>query len=83
MRLRIKEMRSALVDGLTRAGITTDLSYITNQRGMFSYSGLNAEQMQRLRSEFGIYGVDTGRICVAAINLHNLDAVCAAIAAVI
>lgn len=83
MRQRIKEMRSALVDGLKRAGITTDLSYITNQRGMFSYSGLNAEQMQRLRSEFGIYGVDTGRICVAAINLGNLDAICAAVAAVI
>ena len=83
MRLRIKEMRTALVDGLKRAGIPGDLSYITSQVGMFSYSGLNAEQMQRLRSEFGIYGVDTGRICVAAVNRHNLDAVCAAIAAVI
>jgi aromatic-amino-acid transaminase len=83
MRVRIKEMRSALVDGLKRAGITADLSYITTQRGMFSYSGLNAEQMQRLRTEFGIYGVDTGRICVAAINHHNLDAICKAIAAVI
>jgi aromatic-amino-acid transaminase len=83
MRVRIKDMRTALVDGLKRAGITTDLSYITTQRGMFSYSGLNAEQMQRLRTEFGIYGVDTGRICVAAINHHNLDAICRAIAAVI
>ena len=83
MRTRIKAMRSALVDGLKRAAVTTDLSYITAQCGMFSYSGLNAEQMQRLRTEFGIYGVDTGRICVAAINLHNVDAVCQAIAAVI
>ena len=83
MRLRIKEMRTALVDGLKRAGIPGDLSYITSQVGMFSYSGLNAEQMQRLRAEFGIYGVDTGRICVAAVNRHNLDAVCTAIAAVI
>jgi aromatic-amino-acid transaminase len=82
MRVRIKEMRAALVDGLKRAGITADLSYITTQRGMFSYSGLNAEQMQRLRTEFGIYGVDTGRICVAAINHHNLDAICRAIALV-
>ena len=49
---------------------------------MFSYSGLSAEQMQRLRSEFGIYGVDTGRICVAAVNHHNLDAICDAIAKV-
>jgi aromatic-amino-acid transaminase len=83
MRVRIKEMRAALVDGLKRAGIAADLSYITTQRGMFSYSGLNAEQMQRLRTEFGIYGVDTGRICVAAINHQNLDAICKAIAAVI
>ena len=82
MRVRIKEMRGALVDGLRRAGVSSDLSYITTQRGMFSYSGLTAAQMQRLRSEFGIYGVDTGRICVAAVNLHNLDAICDAIAKV-
>jgi aromatic-amino-acid transaminase len=49
---------------------------------MFSYSGLTKEQMQRLRSEFGIYGVDSGRICVAALNHKNLDAVVAAIAKV-
>ncbi len=83
MRVRIKEMRSALADGLRAAGVTSDVSYITTQRGMFSYSGLSAEQMQRLRSEFGIYGVDSGRICVAALNHQNLPAVCAAIAAVI
>jgi aromatic-amino-acid transaminase len=50
---------------------------------MFSYSGLSADQMQRLRSEFGVYGVDSGRICVAALNHHNLAAVCSGIAAVI
>ena len=82
MRVRIKEMRGALVDGLRRAGVTSDLTYITTQRGMFSYSGLTSAQMQRLRSEFGIYGVDTGRICVAAVNHHNLDAICEAIAKV-
>jgi aromatic-amino-acid transaminase len=59
-----------------------DLGYITTQKGMFSYSGLNAAQMQRLRSEFGIYGVDSGRICVAALNEHNLDRVATAIAQV-
>jgi aromatic-amino-acid transaminase len=59
-----------------------DLDYITRQRGMFSYSGLNATQMQRLRSEFGVYGVDSGRICVAALNEKNLDTVVAAIAKV-
>lgn len=83
MRQRIKAMRVALVEKLQAAGVKGDLSYITTQQGMFSYSGLNAVQMQRLRGEFGIYGVDSGRICVAALNQHNLDAVAKAIAAVI
>ena len=82
MRDRIRAMRSALVDKLTVAGVKGDLSYITRQRGMFSYSGLNAAQMQRLRAEFGVYGVDSGRICVAAINLHNIDHVAQSIAKV-
>ncbi|AWI52754.1 aromatic amino acid aminotransferase [Aquabacterium olei] len=82
MRDRIKLMRTALVNELTAAGVQGDLSYITRQKGMFSYSGLNAAQMQRLRSEFGIYGVDSGRICVAALNTGNLKAVAAAIKAV-
>ncbi len=83
MRLRIKEMRSLLRSKLEAAGITRDLSYITKQRGMFSYSGLNKAQMQRLRTEFGIYGVDSGRICVAALNRSNIDAVVSAIAKVV
>jgi aromatic-amino-acid transaminase len=82
MRSRIKQMRTALVEQLTAAGVQGDLSFITRQRGMFSYSGLTAAQMQRLRSEFGIYGVDSGRICVAALNTNNLPAVAAAIAKV-
>ena len=82
MRERIKQMRVALVAELQAAGVTDDLSFITRQKGMFSYSGLNATQMQRLRSEFGIYGVDSGRICVAALNTGNLKAVAAAIKAV-
>jgi aromatic-amino-acid transaminase len=82
MRVRIKQMRGALVTELKAAGITDDLSYVTRQKGMFSYSGLSAEQMQRLRSEFGVYGVDSGRICVAALNSKNLKPVAAAIAAV-
>jgi len=49
---------------------------------MFSYSGLSQPQMQRLRSEFGIYGLDSGRVCVAAINSRNIDAVVAALARV-
>lgn len=75
MRVRIREMRQALVDKLRAAGVEQDLSYITRQKGMFSYSGLNPAQMQRLRQEFGVYGVDSGRICVAALNQNNLDAV--------
>lgn len=83
MRLRIKQMRVALVDKLKSAGVKQDFSFITRQKGMFSYSGLSREQMQRLRSEFGVYGIDSGRICVAALNGRNLDAVAAAIAKVL
>jgi len=79
MRVRIKQMRTALLEKLQAAGIKQDMSFITKQKGMFSYSGLSKEQMQRLRSEFGIYGVDSGRICVAALNSKNIDAVVSAI----
>jgi aromatic-amino-acid transaminase len=82
MRVRIKQMRQALQEKLAAAGVKQDISFITRQRGMFSYSGLNKEQMQRLRGEFGIYGVDSGRICVAALNSKNIDAVVSAIAKV-
>jgi aromatic-amino-acid transaminase len=82
MRVRIKQMRTALQGKLKAAGVKQDMSFITQQRGMFSYSGLSKEQMQRLRSEFGIYGVDSGRICVAALNSKNIDAVVSAIAKV-
>ena len=83
MRKRIKAMRSALVQALQAAGVKQDLSFITRQKGMFSYSGLHKAQMERLRGEFGIYGVDSGRICVAALNEKNLPAVTAAIAKVL
>jgi len=79
MRNRIKRMRSELQRRLVAAGARIDTDFITRQRGMFSYSGLDRAQMQRLRSEFGIYGVDSGRICVAALNEKNLDAVVDAI----
>ncbi len=82
MRLRIRAMRQALVDALKAAGVTSDLSFVTRQKGMFSYSGLNAAQMQKLRSEFGVYGVDSGRICVAALNEKNLPVVAKAMASV-
>jgi aromatic-amino-acid transaminase len=83
MRVRIKAMREQLVTKLQAAGVQGDLSFITRQKGMFSYSGLNKPQMERLRSEFGVYGVDSGRICVAALNAKNIDAVASAIAKVI
>jgi aromatic-amino-acid transaminase len=83
MRARIKTMRTALVAKLAAAGVTQDFGFVARQQGMFSYSGLYAAQMQRLRSEFGIYGVDSGRICVAALNDKNIDAVVAAIAKVV
>nr|WP_315848346.1 amino acid aminotransferase [uncultured Rhodoferax sp.] len=83
MRVRIKAMRQKLVDGLKAAGVKQDMSFITTQIGMFSYSGLSKDQMVRLRSEFGVYGTDTGRMCVAALNSKNIDYVCAAIAKVI
>ena len=83
MRVRIKAMRQKLVDGLKAAGVKQDMSFITTQIGMFSYSGLSKDQMVRLRNEFGVYGTDTGRMCVAALNSKNVDYVCACIAKVI
>jgi aromatic-amino-acid transaminase len=83
MRQRIRRMREALVQRLAAAGVTQDIGFILRQKGMFSYSGLGAAQMQRLRTEFGVYGIDSGRICVAALNERNLGPVAAAMAQVI
>ena len=83
MRTRIKAMRKKLVEGLKAAGVKQDMGFITTQIGMFSYSGLSKEQMVRLRGEFGVYGTDTGRMCVAALNEKNIDYVCQAIAKVV
>lgn len=83
MRERIRDMRMAMVEQLAAQGAKRDFSFVARQRGMFSYSGLNAEQVERLKNEFAIYAVGTGRICVAALNRNNLDAVTRAIAQVI
>ena len=83
MRVRIKRMREALVQRLAEAGVKQDMGFILRQKGMFSYSGLDTAQMQRLRTEFGVYGIDSGRICVAALNERNIGPVAAAIAKVI
>lgn len=83
MRTRIRDMRLAMVEQLAALGAKRDFGFVARQRGMFSYSGLTAEQVERLRTEFGIYAVSTGRICVAALNRSNLDAVTRAIVQVL
>jgi aromatic-amino-acid transaminase len=83
MRERIKKMRQALVDGVQERVPGADWSFILKQRGMFSYSGLTKEQVRRLRDEYSIYTIDTGRICVAALTTKNVDYVADAIAKVI
>jgi len=83
MRVRIRAMRSSLVEKLKAKGTAQDFSFITKQRGMFSYTGLSADQVARMQSEFGIYAVNTGRICLAALNTKNVDYVADAIAAVL
>jgi aromatic-amino-acid transaminase len=82
MRDRIKLMRAVLVKKLNERLPGRDFSYMLTQRGMFSYSGLAKEQVWRLREEYSIYAVDTGRICVAALNTRNVDYVADAIAKV-
>jgi len=83
MRERIRSMRERLVDALAKRGVATDFSFVRRQRGMFSYSGLTASQVDQLRERFAVYAVSTGRICVAALNSANIDVTCDAIAAVL
>jgi aromatic-amino-acid transaminase len=83
MRLRIREMRQLLVQKLKEKAPGHDFDFVIKQRGMFSYSGLTKPQVERLRNEFSIYAIDTGRICVAALNSRNIDAVADAIAQVL
>lgn len=83
MRDRIKSMRAALVNGLHERLPEADFQFVLRQRGMFSYSGLSKAQVDRLRAEYSVYAIDTGRICVAALNSRNVDYVADAIAAVV
>ncbi|MBI3146268.1 MAG: aspartate/tyrosine/aromatic aminotransferase [Pseudogulbenkiania sp.] len=83
MRERIRAMRSGLVEQLKAKGVAQDFSFVIKQRGMFSYTGLSAAQVEQLKNEFGIYAVSTGRICLAALNSKNIGYVADAIAAVI
>ncbi|MEY3935998.1 MAG: hypothetical protein RLZZ202_200 [Pseudomonadota bacterium] len=83
MRDRIKSMRHGLKEKLAAAGISHDFSFIEAQRGMFSYSGLTADQVAKLQEQDAIYALSTGRICVAALNSKNIDRVAQAIARVL
>ncbi len=83
MRERILLMRKLMVEQLAAKGAKSDFSFVAEQRGMFSYSGLTEVQVNRLRDEFAIYAVSSGRICVAALNLSNIDAVTNAIVQVL
>ena len=82
MRERINRMRHLFVETLNEKGVDKDFSYIARQRGMFSFSGLNPEQVRRLRDEFAIYIVGSGRINVAGMIESNMDYLCDAIASV-
>jgi len=83
MRDRIRLMRTQLVDKLKEYGVKQNFDFVKQQRGMFSYSGMTSAQVDRLREEYGIYAVSSGRICVAALNSGNIDAVAKAMAAVL
>ncbi len=83
MRDRIKTMRHALVEKIRAQRADFDFSHVIDQRGMFSYSGLTKEHVRRLREEYSIYALDSGRICVAALNSKNIDYVANAIARVL
>ncbi|MDW5417028.1 amino acid aminotransferase [Iodobacter sp. CM08] len=83
MRDRIRAMRTSLVEKLAERGVAQDFSFVAAQRGMFSYTGLTAAQVEVLKDEYGIYAVSTGRICLAALNTKNIDYVADAIAKVL
>jgi aromatic-amino-acid transaminase len=83
MRERIKAMRKLLVEKIHARVPGADFSFVTRQRGMFSYSGLTREQVVRMREEFAVYAIESGRICVAALNTKNVDYSADAIAKVI
>ncbi len=83
MRDRIKRMRALFVEKLKAAAPQHDFSFVARQNGMFSFSGLSKAQVERMRAEFSVYAVDSGRICVAAMNEKNIDTVVAAISAVL
>lgn len=83
MRLRIAQMRQILHDQLTQAVPGRDFSYLIKQQGMFSYTGLSAEQVDLLKDQYAIYLLRSGRMCVAGLNLNNIDYVAQSIVEVL
>lgn len=83
MRQRIHRMRQLFVNTLQEKGAEQDFSFIINQNGMFSFSGLTKEQVLRLRDEFGVYAVNSGRVNVAGMTPDNMAPLCEAIVAVL
>ncbi|KAA1337006.1 aminotransferase class I/II-fold pyridoxal phosphate-dependent enzyme, partial [Escherichia coli] len=83
MRERIQRMRQLFVNTLQEKGAKQDFSFIIAQNGMFSFSGLTKEQVDRLREEYGVYAVSSGRINVAGLTLENMVPLCEAIVAVL
>jgi len=83
MRERVKSVRRQLVEKIRALRADFDMSYVIEQRGMFSYSGLTPAQVGRLRDEYSIYALESGRVCVAALNSRNIDYVAKAIADVL
>ncbi|PHM25851.1 amino acid aminotransferase [Xenorhabdus ehlersii] len=82
MRLRILEMRTVLVNALQQALPEKNFDHLLKQRGMFSYTGFSQAQVDRLREEFGVYLVGSGRVCMAGVNYHNVQRIAEAFAAV-
>ncbi|NNN45142.1 aspartate/tyrosine/aromatic aminotransferase [Vibrio sp. 1-1(7)] len=83
MRVRIQEMRELFVTTLKNIGVAADFSFIERQNGMFSFSGLSKEQVQRLKEDFAIYIVGSGRISVAGMTKSNMSPLCNGIKAVL
>jgi aromatic-amino-acid transaminase len=80
---RIKSMRRQFVEKIRAVRSDFDFSFVVRQRGMFSYSGLSRDQVRRLRDEYSVYAIDSGRICVAALNSRNIDYVARSVASVL
>jgi aspartate/tyrosine/aromatic aminotransferase len=83
MRERINTMRHLFVETLQEKGVTQDFSFIANQRGMFSFSGLTPDQVKALREQHAVYVVGSGRISVAGMTEGNMDYLCSSIANVL